>query len=71
MILFEKFTQDGIKIHLALAIANIVEVSPNSATTEHSWIKYWDGSQVRSAVVIGNVVDIVKRIQDIKASYAH
>jgi len=69
MILFERFTQDGVKIAAALPISGITEVSPNAYQLEHSWIKYHDGITIRSMVVVGTVDEIVQRIHNIKQSY--
>lgn len=69
MIILERFTQDGVKIPLALPISNIMEVSPNAYQAEHSWIKYNDGATIRSMVVIGTVAEIVQQVRDTKQSY--
>ena len=60
MIILERFTQDGVKIPLALPISNITEVSPNAYQPTHSWIKY---------KVVGTVAEIVKQVRDTKQSY--
>ena len=69
MIILERFTQDGVKIPLALPISNIMEVSPNAYLAEHSWIKYKDGDSTRSMVVVGTVAEIVQQVRDTKQSY--
>jgi hypothetical protein len=71
MIIFERFTQDGVKIPLALPISNITEVSPNAYQPTHSWIKYKDGESIRSMVVVGTVAEIVKQVRDTKQSYGN
>ena len=69
MIILERFTQDGVKIPLALPISNIMEVSPNAYQAEHSWIKYKDGDSTRSMVVVGTVAEIVQQVRETKQSY--
>ena len=69
MILLEKFTQDGVKIPIALPINSIMEVTPNAYQPEHSWIKYSDGQSVRSMVVVGTVAQLVQKVYNIKQSY--
>lgn len=69
MIILERFTQDGVKIPLALPINNIMEVSPNAYQAEHSWIKYKEGESVRSMVVVGTVAEIAHKVNRIKQSY--
>jgi len=69
MILLEKFTQDGVKIPVALPINGIMEVTPNAYQPEHSWIKYSDGHSVRSMVVVGTVAELVQKVYNIKQSY--
>tara|TARA_B110000211_G_C14032297_1_gene532749 strand:+ start:503 stop:721 length:219 start_codon:yes stop_codon:yes gene_type:complete len=69
MILLEKFTQDGVKIPIALPINSIMEATPNAYQPDHSWIKYSDGQSVRSMVVVGTVEELVQRIHNIKRSY--
>jgi hypothetical protein len=70
MILLEKFTQDGMKIPIALPISSIVEVTPNAYHAENSWIKYHDGSSlVRSMVVVGTVAEIAHKVHSVKQSY--
>ena len=69
MIILERFTQDGVKIPLALPISNIMEVSPNAYQAEHSWIKYKDGESIRSMVVVGTVAEIVQQVRETKQSY--
>ena len=69
MILLEKFTQDGVKIPVALPINGIMEATPNAYHVAHSWIKYSDGQSVRSMVVVGTVEELVQRIHNIKRSY--
>jgi hypothetical protein len=65
MILLEKFTQDGVKIPVALPINSILEVTPNAYQPEHSWIKYSDGQSVRSMVVVGTVEQLVQKVYNI------
>jgi len=69
MIILERFTQDGVKIPLALPINNITEISPNAYQPTHSWIKYKEGNSTRSMVVIGTVAEIVQQVRDTKQSY--
>jgi len=69
MIILERFTQDGVKIPLALPISSITEISPNAYQPTHSWIKYKEGNSTRSMVVIGTVAEIVQQVRDTKQSY--
>jgi hypothetical protein len=69
MIVLNKFTQDGVKISVALPIASIIEITPNAYQCEHSWIKYHDGESPRSMVVEGTVAAIVEKIHLVKQSY--
>jgi hypothetical protein len=69
MILLEKFTQDGVKIPVALPINNIIEVTPNAYQCENSWVKYHDGVSPRSMVVVGTVAEVMQRVHSVKQSY--
>ena len=69
MIIFERYTKDGVKIPIAIPISNIMEVSPNAYQAEHSWIKYNDGTTMRPMVVVGTVEEIVQRVKQSYMGY--
>lgn len=49
LILVTKVPQEGTPYPIAINVQNIVEVAPKDGTT--SWLKYWDGQQIRSSVI--------------------
>jgi len=58
MIVFKRVTQDGDEIEIGVPLTNISEVSPHKEVKDRVWVKYWNGSEIRSMVVIGTVEEI-------------
>lgn len=49
MLLVTKVPKEGEPYDIALNKRNVLEVTPKAGGD--SWIKYWDGTQVRTAII--------------------
>ena len=58
MILVTKIPQEGVPYQVALNKNNIVEVSPRDSN--ESWLKFWDGQQIRNYRIKENPKYFVK-----------
>jgi len=56
LLVFTKIPQEGTRYSIAVNSRNVVEVTPNGE--DRSWLKYWDGAQVRSAVIQGTPAEV-------------
>ena len=62
MIVLKRIASSGKSIDLGIPLHNVVEASPHKEDETKSWVKYWDGKEVRSAVVVGTVIDIAGKV---------
>ena len=50
LIQLTKIPREGIPYVVAINMANIIEIAPKDDSS--SWLKYWDGKEVRSACIV-------------------
>ena len=56
LLVFTKIPLEGTRYQIAVNSRNVVEVTPHSE--DCSWLKYWDGAQVRLAVIQGTPSEV-------------
>ena len=61
MILLDKYTSSGNTVLLGINVLNIIETNPKDDSSD-SWIKYWDGKEVRHSVVKHSVDEIAYKV---------
>lgn len=55
LILVTRIPREGAPYKMVLNTNNLIEVTP---TTNGSWMKYWDGKEVRSAMITETPEDL-------------
>ena len=59
MLVLEEYNKDGSKKLIAIQPSQLFEVTQKwDSKEEECWIKYWNGNELRSKVVIGTVESI-------------
>lgn len=66
MIVLKRITSSGKSVDLGIPLHNVVEASPHKEDETKSWVKYWDGKEVRSAVVVGTVLTIAGQVRAVR-----
>lgn len=63
MVVLERMLNDGGVYPLALNVLNVIEATPKMDEEGKSWVKYWDGREVRSAVVNHTVHEVAAMVK--------
>lgn len=58
MIVLNRVTSDGSLVEIGVPLTNVSEVSPHKDEKTRSWVKYWNGQEIRSMVVDHTVKDV-------------
>lgn len=56
----QRVPKEGLPFDFVVNTNNVIEVSPKG--TNECWMKFWDGSEVRSCIIEGTVADNYTRL---------
>jgi len=65
MIIVTRITSAKEETQMAMKASNILEISEYPEDTSLSWVKYWNGKEMRPCVVLGTVAEIAGEVNRI------
>lgn len=57
-----KVTQDGVQVPLLIPERNFIEANPKQ-DSDHVWVKYWDGKEIRAIVITETLEQLDKMVK--------